>query len=150
SRGVVLLAFARHNGATCPSSLPVARVAMLHPRRAPVRPRVRSTSGGEALLLEDEIQRLLEEGKFGKVQLIGPAGSGKTTALMHLAAVLPSAAPIVLEDDLGPARVDAPTDRLLIYTPLKPHVDPAGDRHLATYCLMPWGRDDLIEYLLGT
>ena len=40
------------------------------------------------MLLEDEIRALLQARTWRLIQLVGPAGSGKTTALQHLAAVL--------------------------------------------------------------
>jgi uncharacterized protein YjbI with pentapeptide repeats len=43
------------------------------------------------LLLEEEIDRLLEANAYGIVALVGPAGSGKTTALQHVASVVPPA-----------------------------------------------------------
>src|SRR5258708_6152811 len=72
---------------------------MLEPGRAPVRPRVISPNTGETLLLEDEILSLLERGETGIVWLTGGPGSGKTTALAHLAAVLPASADVKFCDD---------------------------------------------------
>jgi hypothetical protein len=60
---------------------------MIVPRQAPVRPRVFSPYSGEILLLEDEVRDLVETGDSGVIFIVGPAGSGKTMALAHLAAV---------------------------------------------------------------
>ncbi len=50
-------------------------------------------------MLEDEILALLERRQHGAVWLAGEHGSGKTTALAHLAAVLPPSAEVILWDD---------------------------------------------------
>ena len=57
--------------------------------RARVRPRVISPGTSEAVLLEDEIGPLIQQGECGFVQIVGGPGSGKSTALQHLAAILP-------------------------------------------------------------
>src|SRR5207237_5014584 len=81
---------------------------MLSPQRAAVRPRVLSEDSG-ALPLEDEIQELVTAGHSGVVYLLGSPGSGKTSALQHLAAVMPADAAIILldETDRHDAREDA-------------------------------------------
>jgi uncharacterized protein YjbI with pentapeptide repeats/energy-coupling factor transporter ATP-binding protein EcfA2 len=137
---------------------------MIELQPAAVRPRVVS-AGGEALLLEDEVRRLLAAGTRGVVALLGPAGSGKTTALRHLAAVLPPDAPVTLLDGPDYARWAPDPGRLVVYAPASPPkpsvhaqdiltdliaVSPGpGALRLIDYRLAPWGRDDLIEYLLS-
>src|SRR5690242_21633949 len=68
------------------------------PRRATVLPRVCREAGGAALPLEQHVRRLLDAGARGVVGVCGPPGSGKSTALAHVAAVLPSAAPVSFID----------------------------------------------------
>ena len=76
--------------------------------------------------------------------IVGEEGSGKTTALAHLAAVLDDAERIqffdepVLSDALAAATV-----RFVVFTaPDAPEIDGW------TLRLLPWSRDELIEYLL--
>jgi energy-coupling factor transporter ATP-binding protein EcfA2 len=52
---------------------------------------VLSPISGESLPLEEEVQALVAARKRGALRITGPAGSGKTTALEHLAYVLAEA-----------------------------------------------------------
>jgi hypothetical protein len=54
-----------------------------------VRPRVISPDTGEAIRLDDEIGRLIQDGRHRLVGLVSGPGSGKTTALHYLATTLP-------------------------------------------------------------
>jgi uncharacterized protein YjbI with pentapeptide repeats len=112
---------------------------MMEPRRAIVRPRVLSPDSGEALLLEDEILRLLDAGAAGVVVLVGPVGSGKATAMEHLAAVLPPGwdrkGLVVQAKTGGTSEPDSRVSKLE-FPPRR-------------YRLAGWQRDDLIEYLLA-
>jgi uncharacterized protein YjbI with pentapeptide repeats len=100
-------------------------------------------------LLDEEIRSLVEAGARGNIAISGGVGSGKTTALEHLAAILPpdvSDEQVALLDE--PARcqlADKPV-RLVIYTACRCFPDVS---HLAVYGLAPWNQDDLIEYLLA-
>jgi uncharacterized protein YjbI with pentapeptide repeats len=117
---------------------------MIQPSRAAVRPRVYAPISGETVLLEDEIRGLVEKNASGWFAILGPAGSGKSTAIMHLAAALPPVARIVLLEELPREEVDAYCNRLVVFTTAVPgHVD-------GLYRLAPWTEDDLIEYLLAT
>jgi uncharacterized protein YjbI with pentapeptide repeats len=120
---------------------------LLEPQRAAVKPRVLATASGAALPLEDEIRQLPEAGKKGAVQLLGPAGSGKTTALRHLAAVLPTDGALILLDEPRIEQVfDALPERLVVFTATTPEVIPEA----TSLALAPWGRDELLEYLLAS
>jgi uncharacterized protein YjbI with pentapeptide repeats len=121
------------------------RQVMISPQPAPVKPRVVSPDTGEAVPLEDEILSLLQVRKEGMVRVMGPAGSGKTTALRHLAAVLPVGAPVTLHDN-----IETP-DQLwnhpggLVVSAGK--AAPAAGQFLLH--LTPWEEDDAIDYLLA-
>jgi uncharacterized protein YjbI with pentapeptide repeats len=120
---------------------------MIVPKRAPVKPRVISPHTGETVSLEDEIRPWIEAHATGRIAVTGPPGSGKTTALEHLAAVLPSDFSGSLCDDAAdsPASLLAGTG-LVIYAAATPS---KGD-HVARLSLAPWKLDDAIEYLLAT
>src|SRR4051794_39580038 len=71
----------------------------VRPVRAPVVPRVCAAAGGAAVPLESRVRALRAAGVRGPVNVYGPPGSGKSTALAHLAAVLPPELGVVLIDD---------------------------------------------------
>src|SRR5437667_9269568 len=94
---------------------------MIDPKRAAVRPRILSPETGEPLLLEDEIRSLLDAGVTGPVPLIGPPGSGKTTAVRHLAAVLPKDSGVGLLDEKDfPIFPWVAVPHLVVFTATKP------------------------------
>ncbi len=124
---------------------------MIDPAPALVRPRVVGRDG-EFRPLEDVIDKLMSQGGKGIVLLVGPPGSGKTTALRHVAARL------ALRSGAG--------DRCrFVDTAESPSMDPeskdalsgltitaacdSGIESAQTLMLARWGRDDLIEYLLA-
>ncbi len=117
---------------------------MIVPLRAPVRPRVLSPETGEAVPLEDEILALLDAGTRGPLRLLGPPGAGKSTALAHLAAVLPPGVPVAYRDDVGSAsEMAGVVSGLVLYAGRFPvHGQPG--LHLSA-----WGDDDALEYLLA-
>lgn len=120
---------------------------MIQPRKAAVKPRVILPDGTE-LPLEDEIRRFVDRGATGFVMITGQAGAGKTTALEHLAAVLPSDQNVILRelaiaDDFSGCALP---DRLII---IATRSKPGQAQLLAEYELAPWNRDDFIEYLLA-
>src|SRR5690348_16700288 len=75
-------------------------LATIEPQRAAVTPRVRVLpSGGAAQPLEQVLRRLLDGNVRGPVLLTGRPGSGKTTAIAHLRAVIPVDAKIDILDE---------------------------------------------------
>lgn len=113
------------------------------PRRAPVRPRVTSTHASEGVLLEDALESLLASSKRGSVLLDGPPGSGKTTALEHLAAVFPGDDRLALIDDASADDLVAWSGRRVVVFSAK---HPPSEGVIVRWSLCPWTDDDLIEY----
>src|SRR4051812_16415290 len=72
---------------------------LVPPPGAAVVPRVRLTPGGAAQSLEAVIRRLIDRHAHGPVLLTARPGGGKTTALSHLAAVLPPHCRVALLDE---------------------------------------------------
>ena len=126
-----------------PSSLPM--------ERARVRPRIVSPITGEAVALDDHIGQIIEHGRYKNIGLLGGPGSGKSTAIRHLQAVLPpwALAKVLLVDD-PEASLDSSVrknDCLVISTGSWLARDTSG---VVFYSLASWGQDDVIEYLLST
>lgn len=117
----------------------------LNPQRAPVKPRVRSSQGGEALPLEDHVIALLQSKVRGVVSIFGPAGSGKTIALRHLAAVLGPREDLCFADNRYPAWVDAAAERSLVLFTSRDR----RDESIHAFEMSPWTQDEIIEYLLA-
>jgi uncharacterized protein YjbI with pentapeptide repeats len=122
----------------------------LIPTRAPVVPRVRAADGGECLPIQNQVDLLLRrcDGR-GLVILSGPAGSGKSTALAHLTAVMPSDAPVRTIDNVAGPIWDG-VARLARTSLVVAATSEDRTRDCTTKLKMsPWGDDDLIEYLLA-
>jgi uncharacterized protein YjbI with pentapeptide repeats/energy-coupling factor transporter ATP-binding protein EcfA2 len=96
-----------------------------------------------ALPLEDEIQELVTAGHTGVVYLLGSPGSGKSTALQHLAAVMPADTRLVLLDEFEPWEG---TESALVVRAVSTWPD---DSSATGFALASWGDDELIEYLLA-
>src|ERR1700730_9674268 len=79
---------------------------MVEPKRAPVEPRVFRPGSTYALPLVDEIRALLEKRTRGPVDVFGQPGSGKTTALAHLPAILPPDETIAYFDEPRRAEIE--------------------------------------------
>lgn len=118
---------------------------MITPCKATVKPRFISENSGEILPLEEEVCRIVERRRPGAIALLGAAGTGKTTALKHLASIIPPTTSVRFLDmpDTKQLRSQSET-KIVIYTATKPHTV----SHLAIFRLAPWSTDELIEYLL--
>lgn len=101
-------------------------------------------------MLEDEIAELVQQERRGLVRLIGPPGSGKTTAVKHLAAVLAPADAVMLLDPLESDAAFALTPTTLaehtLVVTTTAFVERSADVELE---LVPWSQDEWIEYLLA-
>src|SRR5581483_8230513 len=123
---------------------------MIERRPAPVRPRVLLPGASSSLPLDDEIQSRLEAGAWGVIELIGRSGSGKTTALVHLASRFGDEPALALIDRPDAAEVEQlleSADRCLVVC-----ASPAVNISPAVaeiWRLAPWGLDECIEYLLA-
>ncbi len=126
---------------------------MIEPKRAPVRPHITSPQTNQPVLLEDYVATRMQCGAPFYLRLCGSSGSGKRTALCHLAASeLPYRPKLVVgkEQVKGGAAgefdqrfvIEASND-MLIGESLK------SVRRGETIVLRPWNIDDLIEYLLS-
>lgn len=115
---------------------------MISGKRAIVVPRVLSPECGYAFTLEEMIEPYL--GSCGLIAVHGPYGSGKTTALRHLAAALPDRL-LLFDDDASRSEIKAAArDRLTVYGRAHPY----RLEHLAAFHLAPWGVDEALEYLM--
>jgi uncharacterized protein YjbI with pentapeptide repeats len=122
--------------------------AMIQPKPAAVKPRVVCPQSGETVPLESVVHELLNRGCRQQICLWGPAGSGTTTALEHLAAALPPGANVSLVDGDAPPAPFRPGDALVVYTS-KPRRPESDALPTAMYRLAPWSTDDAVEYLLA-
>ena len=118
---------------------------MIQPAIARVRPRVNAPEIGGATPLAD---LLLEcPGSPARViEIVGGPGSGKSTALAHLAATFPANHNLILLDDATPAAINAVMGvATVVFTSQRPCSLPGA----VSYPLAPWGNDELVEYLLA-
>jgi ABC-type phosphate/phosphonate transport system ATPase subunit len=123
----------------------------LEPLPAVVQPRVISRQSGQSVLLEDAVRLAAEQSEAQIVWIVGGPGSGKTTALRHLAAVLPAGLSIRLVDDfVDEDALNTSDAQVLIATRSRGRDAPekVGNVFQSTFPLAPWTTDDLIEYLL--
>ncbi len=113
------------------------------PAFAIVRPRARVTRTGEIGLLEEIVEEIANEYGSGFIRLKGGPGSGKSTALAHLAAIFSYNENITYLDNPTPEQLEAcSSDSITIAA-----MSSGGDRNMEL-ALQPWGMDELIEYLL--
>lgn len=123
---------------------------MIERRRAAVRPRVFVPDGTGVALLEDQVTERIEARRPGIVELTGPAGAGKTTALAHLRTMFGDDPFMVLveapvESAMREVAITALAHLVISVSPLVPIT--AAD--VEYWALAPWGRDEWIEYLLA-
>jgi energy-coupling factor transporter ATP-binding protein EcfA2 len=113
------------------------------PAFATVRPRVVVATTGDSRLLDEVIAELAEELSSGLVRITGSSGSGKSTALNHVAAICAHDERMIFLDEPTQEELDScPDDRLVVATML------GGAKRGIELTLEPWGQDELIEYLL--
>lgn len=117
------------------------------PSRAAVAPRVRIAGQTAAIPLEHRIRQLLDRQPRGLINLVGPPGSGKTTALQHLAAVLGPDAPLYLCDNEIELRSQSLAGNPLV---LVASQQPIDSRRFPVLEITPWTDEDLACYLLAT
>ena len=118
---------------------------MISPERAPVRPRVILPETGDTIPLEDVVLEF--QGRLGEaLAIIGGAGSGKTTALAHVAAVLGENVKITFLDEPLPAELYHAVSGGAVVITLR---EPEESLQRISYHLAPWTDDDLAEYLLS-
>ena len=122
----------------------------IQPEPAVVRPRATRASDAirDALPLDEYVAQLLDSATEGLVVVTGPAGSGKSTALRHLASQFKRHERLQLidiDDALAP-RTEAGT-LVVLAMPSAPE-SPVSPPH-TVYELSRWGTDEWIEYLLA-
>lgn len=122
--------------------------------RAAVKPHAISPATGETLALEDAIASWIERDARGLILVSGDVGSGRTTAIRHLAAVLPPKPHLRFVDhsDQLPEEITSKSiGDLLVITSIEEEGERkrSGDCLLADYRLARWSMDDVIEYLLA-
>ncbi len=111
----------------------------------PIRPILAPAAGGEVFTLDIFLPTLASIGTGDIVGVLGPCGSGRTTALRLLEPSLPRHT-VFIDDathaaELRTAAKDAP----VVYTA----GTPLEVKHACLLSLRPWGRDQWIEYLLA-
>ena len=123
---------------------------MIAPQPAAVRPHVSIPGATAALLLEDEILSRIEDKRWGFVVLKGRPGSGKGTALAHLAHIFANDPRLRLADEPDQSeirRLATLEDQKLVVCVLRHAELPA--ENIEVWQLTGWSQDDWIEYLLA-
>lgn len=108
-----------------------------------VRPRASAPNTDGPQLLEDVIDQIADELGTGVVWLVGGPGSGKSTAINYLASRFADDARLLFFDEPTVDEVrEARSEAIVVAATLSP----AGMGGIVLR-LMPWGFDDLVEYL---
>lgn len=98
-------------------------------------------ASGEPVLLEELVADMLARGARGHLHLVGPSGSGRTTALRHLSQCFGTRDDLVLLDDVEVLEVTPSAVLVSTGTTRFPH----GEH----WRIAPWSDDERIEYLLA-
>lgn len=117
------------------------------PQRAAVRPRLLASDDATAQRLDEFVAERLAAGRPCVLYLLGGAGSGKSTALRHLAAVFDGESRLVLLDEgegVPAAAAETLGPRVVLVAARRaPFVGVIG------YRLAPWDDDDCLAYLVA-
>ena len=119
---------------------------MIEPQRAAVTPRVIWPDTGDTVPI-DEVFHRMDCSPAGAIEIVGSAGSGKSTALRHLAAESPKDRRIVWADDAKPEEV---TSRMREYWVVYTSTAHMARITASSFHLAGWGEDEWIEYLLAS
>jgi uncharacterized protein YjbI with pentapeptide repeats len=119
-------------------------MAIVTPAFAIVRPRARVTRTGEIGLLEEIVEEIANEYGSGFIRLTGDPGSGKSTALAHLAANFSYNENLTFLDNPTPEQLEACSSESITIAAMQS----GGGRNMEL-ALQPWGLDELIEYMLA-
>jgi uncharacterized protein YjbI with pentapeptide repeats len=122
-------------------------MAAVEPKLAPVKPRGARGSPRESRPLEDLLLELADELPQGVVLLEGGGGSGRSTALAHVAVQLGTVGHVVFLDEPTLEELAAHKGRLIVTSQSTSAPTPAEWLRVK---LVPWGHDELMEYLLAT
>ncbi len=119
-------------------------MAFVLPQLATVRPRVVVSDAGDTRPLDDVVGELVDDRASGVWRLIGGPGSGKSTALSHLAAVFHENPRLIFLDAPTQIELKICSPHALVVASL-PRSKKDVSRQLV---LAEWGRDEIIEYAL--
>jgi uncharacterized protein YjbI with pentapeptide repeats len=124
--------------------------AEIEPQTALVRPRAVSPDSGDVLPVDELVLSWIGRHNRGVIQIAGGPGSAKSTAIRHLAAVLPPLPHLRYFDPCD--RLEAEAFGNLGFAVATTDATSEWNPDPLPYCrlpLAPWGEDDWIEYLLA-
>ncbi len=122
---------------------------MMTPKKAIVIPSVRNSTTGHKRLLDGVVAPMLKPGVRGSVAIQGGPGSGKTTALRHIAAMIPEGLHVEFIDDAQSRPSRGLSSHSLVFYSSSVGCFKSNDDDLARLRLAPWTQDEWIEYLLA-